>query len=94
MFASVFHYFVLQMYCYYKCSVAVPHGAVGWSAVSDCGILDHANLLLIARNLMEKSIGLKRVYHYKIRSSSQARCSSGYVETKVQSFTCLFSWEF
>ena len=25
MFASVFHYFVLQMYCYYKCSVAVPH---------------------------------------------------------------------
>ena len=26
------------MYCYYKCSVAVPHGAVGWSAVCDCGI--------------------------------------------------------
>ena len=29
---------VLQMYCYHKCSVAVPHGAVGWSAVCDCGI--------------------------------------------------------
>ena len=29
---------VLQMYCYYKCSVALPHGAVGWSAVCDCGI--------------------------------------------------------
>ena len=27
---------VLQMYCYYKCSVALPHGAMGWSAV--CGI--------------------------------------------------------
>ena len=29
-------YFVLQMYCYSKCSVALPHGAVGWSAVCDC----------------------------------------------------------
>ena len=28
----------LQMYCYYKCSVALPHGAMGWSAVCDCGI--------------------------------------------------------
>ena len=29
---------VLQMYCYYKYSVALPHGAVDWSAVCDCGI--------------------------------------------------------
>ena len=29
---------VLQMYCYYKCYVALPHGTVGWSAVCDCGI--------------------------------------------------------
>ena len=28
----------IQMYCYYKCSVALPQGAVGWSAVCDCGI--------------------------------------------------------
>ena len=28
----------LQMYCYSKRSVALPHGAVGWSAVCDCGI--------------------------------------------------------
>ena len=28
----------LQMYCYYKCSVALPHVALGWSAVCDCGI--------------------------------------------------------
>ena len=28
----------LQIYCYYKCSVAFPHGAVGWSAVCDCCI--------------------------------------------------------
>ena len=26
------------MFCYYKCSVALPHGAVGWSAVCDCGM--------------------------------------------------------
>ena len=29
---------VLQIYCYYKCSVVLPRGAVGWSAVCDCGI--------------------------------------------------------
>ena len=29
---------VLQMSYYCKCSVALPHCAVGWSAVCDCGI--------------------------------------------------------
>ena len=28
----------LLFYCYYKCSVALIHGAVGWSSVCDCGI--------------------------------------------------------
>ena len=37
--AFCFAIIVLQMYCYYKCSVALPHGAVGWSAVYDCSIL-------------------------------------------------------
>ena len=32
----VFCIIVLQMYCYHKCSVALPHGAVGWIAVCDC----------------------------------------------------------
>ena len=27
-----------RSYCYYKCSVALPHGALGWSTVCDCGI--------------------------------------------------------
>ena len=36
--AGCFSIIVLQMYCYYKCSMALPHGAVGWSAVCDCGI--------------------------------------------------------
>ena len=31
-------FIVLQMYCYYKCSVALPHGAVGQSVVCDFGI--------------------------------------------------------
>ena len=29
---------ILQMYCYYKCSVALPRVAAGWSAVCDYGI--------------------------------------------------------
>ena len=36
---------VLQMYSYYKCSVALPHGAVGWSAVYDVVFSDHTHLL-------------------------------------------------
>ena len=31
-------FIALQMSCYCKCSVALPHSAVGWSAVCDCGI--------------------------------------------------------
>ena len=36
--AGCFAIIGLQMNCNYKCSVALPHGAVGWSAVCDCGI--------------------------------------------------------
>ena len=36
--AGCFAFIVIQMYCYYKCYVALPHGAVGWSAVCDCCI--------------------------------------------------------
>ena len=33
-----FAFIVLQMSCYCKCSVILPHGAVGWSVVCDCSI--------------------------------------------------------
>ena len=36
--AGCFAIIVLQVYCHCKCSVALPHGAVGWSAMCDCGI--------------------------------------------------------
>ena len=36
--AGCFVIIVLQMNRYYKCSVALPQDAVGWSAVCDCGI--------------------------------------------------------
>ena len=29
---------VVQMYCYYKCFVALPYDSMGLSAVCDCGI--------------------------------------------------------
>ena len=35
---SFFAIIVLQLYHYYKCPVALPHGVVVWSAVCDCGI--------------------------------------------------------
>ena len=36
--AGCFAIIVLQMYCYYQCYVALPHSAMGWSAVCDYGI--------------------------------------------------------
>ena len=33
------------MSCDSKCSVALSRGAVGWSAVCDCGIPDHTHSL-------------------------------------------------
>ena len=36
--AYCFAVIVWQMFCYYKCSLALLHGAVGLSAVCDCGI--------------------------------------------------------
>ena len=36
--ALLLHCILLRRSCYYKCSVALPHAAVGWSAVCDCGI--------------------------------------------------------
>ena len=31
--AGCFPIIVLHMYCHYKCSVVLPHGAVDWSAI-------------------------------------------------------------
>ena len=36
--AGCFAFIVFLMSIYCKCSVALPHGAVGWSAVCDFGI--------------------------------------------------------
>ena len=36
--AGCIAFIVLRMSCNCVCSVALPRGAVGWSAVCDCGI--------------------------------------------------------
>ena len=36
--AGCFALTVLLMSCDSQCSVALPHGAVGWSVICDCGI--------------------------------------------------------
>ena len=36
--AGCFAFIVLWMYCYCKCSLTLPHDAVGWFAVCKCGI--------------------------------------------------------
>ena len=36
--AGCFAFVVLWMSCYCKCPIALSHGVVGWSVVSECGI--------------------------------------------------------
>ena len=36
--AGCFDLIVFRMFCYCKCSVTLPHGAVGWSVVCECGL--------------------------------------------------------
>ena len=36
--AGCFAFIALQISCYCRCSVALYHGALGWSALCDCGI--------------------------------------------------------
>ena len=36
--AGCFAFIFFQISCYCKCSAALPHGAVGWTAVCDCGL--------------------------------------------------------
>ena len=39
----------ILMYCDCKCSVALPHGAVGWSALCDVVFSDHTHLLFVIK---------------------------------------------
>ena len=50
--AGCFAIIVLQVYCYYKCSLALPHGAVGWSAVCDCVFPDHTHFVFKEYHLL------------------------------------------
>ena len=34
------------MFCDCYCAVALPHGAVDWSVVCECGIPDHTHVLV------------------------------------------------
>ena len=43
--AGCFAFIVLLMSYYCKCSVTLPHGAVGWSALGECVFPDHTHLL-------------------------------------------------
>ena len=49
--AGCFATFVLQMYCYCKCSVVALHGAVGWSAVMIVVFSDHTHFFLLYLSL-------------------------------------------
>ena len=56
--AGCFAFVVIRMSCYCICSVVLPYGALGWSAVCDCGINfpDHTNLLLLFSCIAKKQI--------------------------------------
>ena len=49
--AGCFAIIVLQMYCYYECSVTLPlpDGAMDWSAICDVVFPDYTHLLSVRR---------------------------------------------
>ena len=49
----------LRMFCYCKCSVAFPHGAMGWSAVCDCGVSLSYSLFYISNMFSEFQVLVK-----------------------------------
>ena len=55
---------VLQMYCFYKYSVALPHGYVGWSAVCDLVFPDHSHFLI--KTLMQNK-KVTKILNYKFQ---------------------------
>ena len=56
------------MSCFCYCSVALPHGAMGWSAVCDCGIslsYSLAFFLTLGRlnyAFLQKGLSYKKLY--------------------------------
>ena len=49
---------VFPMYCDCWRSTALPHGAVGWSEVCDCGFPDHTHLLCSMETASHQRFGL------------------------------------
>ena len=52
------------MYCFYKYSVALPHGYVGWSAVCDLVFPDHSHFLI--KTLMQNK-KVTKILNYKFQ---------------------------
>ena len=60
--AGCFAFIVLRMFCYFKYSVTLPHGAVGWSAV--CVVFpDYTHLLLMLPLFLQVNIIRKSHNH-------------------------------
>ena len=49
------------MYCYCKCSVPLPYGAMGWSAVCDVVFPDHTHFFHMAMSLLCSSLSPNKI---------------------------------
>ena len=64
------------MSCYYYCSEAVPHDAVVWSAICDCGISWSYSLLhmiLCLHITADCNSNIAIIYVYKLRKTARIR---------------------
>ena len=65
--------------CYYKCSVAFPDCAVGWSAVCDCGIFwSYSLTLLCTMKPQNFSDPIERKWFRKLENCSKIAPQSDY----------------
>ena len=53
------------------CYVALPHVALGWFAVCDCGIVDHTHLLNIDNPYLEQMISQVYTTEIKLNKAKQ-----------------------
>ena len=73
------------MYCYYKCSVALPHGAMGWSAVCSDSftILGLWVLGLATSNINESPLQTNESKTLFLMTSLPYYCIPGLAEIKT-----------
>ena len=62
--AGSFTLIVFLLSCGCLCYVSIPHGAVGWPAVSECGISWSYSLFILFNNVKATFVKFDSIFHH------------------------------